>query len=149
MELKQVNGLNEDFYNLCSKLENFQYNLLPDLKNKGYNLTSNLENITGFVLYINNAPVGSIGLKKVDNETCEIVRVFVCEDHRGNGYAKLLFNKIENLAKSLGYKKAEMVAWCKACSAIKLYKKLGYICSEEKSSEWFGGLKYVELNKTL
>ena len=149
MDILKVGGTNHDFYILCEKLEKFQYGLMPVLKDKGYSLTDDLESVTGLVLYENNKPIGSIGLKKIDEETCEIVRVFVDEDYRGNGYAKILFEKIESLAKELGYKKAEMVAWCKAESALKLYKELGYIFSEEMFSEWFAGLKYVELFKKL
>ena len=149
MEIKQVNGTHPDFFKLSKALENFQFNLMPVLKEKGYSLTENLEEITGFILYINENPVGSIGLKKIDNDTCEIVRVFVDDNYRGNGYAKLLFEKIESLAKEMKFKKAEMVAWCKAESALTLYKKLNYIFSEEKESEWFTGLKYIELFKNF
>ena len=54
-------------------------------------------------------------------------------------------------ARSLGdlSENAEMVAWTKAKSALRLYEKLGYSRSEEKVSEWFGGFGYVELIKNL
>lgn len=149
MNIVKVNGTNKDFFKLCENLEEFQFNLIPVLKEKGYNLTENLNDIVGFVLYIDNLPIGSIGLKKIDESTCEIVRVFIREDYRGNGYAKLLFEKIENLAKTMGFKKAEMVAWCKAKSALRLYKKLNFTFSEEKESKWFAELRYVELFKNL
>ena len=147
--IDEVEGTDSVFFDFSKKLEDFQFNLMPVLKEKGYNLTENLEEITGFILYINRKPVGSIGLKKINDETCEIVRVFVDEVCRGNGYSRLLFEKVESYAKNIGYKKAEMVAWCKADSALALYKKLGYSFSEEKESEWFAGLRYVELSKDL
>ena len=147
--IEKVNGTHPDFFKLSKKLEDFQFNLMPVLKEKGYNLTENLDEITGLILYVENDPSASIGLKKIDEETCEIVRVFVDENCRGNGYAKLLFKRVEELAKSIGFKKAEMVAWCKAESALALYKKLNYTFGEEKESEWFTGLKYVELFKDL
>ena len=149
MEIKQVSGTNPDFVHLCKELENFQYTLLPILKEKNYSLTNNLEDIIGFVLYINNRPIGSIGLKKISENVCEIVRVFVCEDFRGKNYAKILFEKIENLAKTMGFKKAEMVAWAKATSALRLYQKLKYNMSDEKPSEWYGGSTYIEIYKNL
>ncbi|MBQ3047860.1 MAG: GNAT family N-acetyltransferase [Clostridia bacterium] len=147
MKIVKVNGLNKDFYNLCKKLEDFQFNLIPILKQKNYTLTDNLQEITGFVLYSNNLPIGCIGLKKINDDVCEIVRVFVEEKYRGNGYASLLFDKIENLAKELNFKKLEMVAWCDAKSAVRLYEKVGYSKGKEKISEWFGGYKYVEFFK--
>lgn len=148
-EVKQVEGTHPVFFEYSKKLEEFQFSLMPVLKEKGYSLTDNLDEITGFILHINEDPVGSIGLKKIDETTCEIVRVFVDEKCRGNGHARLLFERAENHAKKLGYKKVEMVAWCKAKSALALYKKLNYVSSEEKESEWFTGLKYVELFKNL
>lgn len=149
IRVEKVNGLNNDFYCMCKKLEDFQYNLLPGLKEKGYTLTDNLQDVIALVLYYDNKPIGSVGLKKVSDEVCDIVRVFVDEKYRGNGYAKMLLTEIEKLAKSLGYKRANIVAWCKSKEAVSLYKKFDYICSEEKISEWFGGFKYVELYKTL
>lgn len=149
MEIIKVNGKHQDFKNLCEELENFQFDMIPVLKEKEYSLTDDLNDITGYVLYDGEKPIGSIGLKNVNQDICEIVRVFVLEEYRGNGYARILFEKIENLAREIGYKKAEMVAWCDAGSALRLYEKLGYKKSEEKSSEWFGGSKYVELHKNL
>lgn len=149
MQILKVNGAHKDFLKLCQKLEEFQYNLMPVLKEKGYNLTEDLEEIIGFVLYDDDKPIGSIGLKRVSDDTCEVVRVFVCKEHRGKGYSKLLFEMVEGLAKELGYKKAEMIAWSKAEAALGLYKKLGYIFSEEQESEWFAGLKYIEMHKVL
>ncbi|MBQ3213661.1 MAG: GNAT family N-acetyltransferase [Clostridia bacterium] len=147
MEILKVNGLDKDFVLLCKKLEDFQYNLIPGLKEKGYTLTDDLDNVTGFIMYIDKKPIGSMGIKRVSDEVCNIVRVFVEEEYRGNGYSKQLFEKIENLIKELNYKKAEIVAWCDAKPALRLYEKMGFNSSEEKVSEWYGGYKYVELYK--
>lgn len=149
MKFVKVDGNNKDFKLMCECLENFQYEMIPILKEKDYSLTDDLDGVTGFVLYDNEKPIGSIGLKKISDESCEIVRVFILDDYRGNGYAGMLFKKIENLARELGFKTAEMVAWVSAKSALRLYEKLEYKKSEEKISEWFGGSKYVELNKKL
>ncbi len=148
MEIIETNGINKDFKFLCTQLELFQYKLLPNLKNKEYNLTDDLEEISEFILYDNSKPIGCIGLKKIDSKSCEIVRVFVLDQYRGNGYASLLLKRIEDKAKSLGFTQVEMVAWCKATAALKLYEKFGFIKSEEKISEYFG-YKYIELTKNL
>lgn len=149
MVIKQVNGTDKDLFLLSKRLEDFQFALMPMLKEKGYSLTDDLSDILGFILYDGNKPIASIGLRKADNSRCEIVRVFVEEDYRGKGFAKQLFENIENFAVASGYKVAEMVAWSKSESAIALYKKLGYKSSEEKNSEWFSGLKYIEFEKEL
>ena len=149
MKIVRVSGDNKDFVFLCKKLEEFQFGLMPILRNKGYELTSDLNLVEGFILYIDDVAVGSIGLKKITDDVCEIVRVFVSEKYRGKGYAVRLFEKIEALAKEKGYKRVEMVAWTKAKSALRLYEKLGFEKSEEKISERFGGFGYVELFKNL
>ena len=149
MIIKEVNGQDRDLFLMSKKLEDFQFNLMPCLKDKGYSLTDELSEILGFIMYDNDKPIASIGLRKVTDDRCEIVRVFVDESYRGRGYAKLLFQKIEEFAISLGYKFAEMIAWQLASSATALYVKLGYTASEEKESEWFDGLKYVEFLKEL
>lgn len=149
MEILKVNGTNPDFVYLSGELEKFQFSMLPVLKEKDYSLTEDLEYVIGYVLYIDGKPIGSIGLKPISNNACEIVRVFISENYRGNNYAKLLFEKIENLAKEMGFEKAEMVAWAKATSALRLYEKLNYNKGEEKISEWYGGNGYVELYKEL
>ncbi len=150
LKIKKVSGKNKDFQILCLDLEKFQHQLLPVLSETGYSLTDDLQDIkVAFVMYDGEIAIGSIGIKHIDNESCEIVRVFVADKYRGKGYGKLLFSKIEKYARKLGYKFAEMVAWSASTSALSLYKKIGYTSSEEKTSEWFKGLKYVELHKNL
>ena len=149
MYIKKVQGTNKDFAYLCGELENYQYCLLPGLNKTNYSLTNDLDDVIGFVLMDEKKPLASIGIKRVSSETCELVRVFVCEEYRKRGYATKLFAKIENLAKTLGYKKIELVVWCDATSAVSLYKKLGFVLKEEKISEYFGGFKYAEYYKNI
>ena len=149
MNIVKVNGNDKDFLLMCKALEEFQFNMIPILREKEYSLTDDLNDITGFVMYDADKPIASIGLKKIDKRSCEIVRVFVLEEYRGKGYAGMMFEKIENFARELGFKKAEMVAWVSAKSALRLYEKIGYTNTEEKISEWFGGAAYVELFKNL
>ncbi len=148
MDILETKGIDSNFYSLCKRLEEFQFSLMPELKDKGYNLTYDLNDINGYLLYINNEPVGCIGLKKCTDDVCEIVRVFICKEHREKGYSKLLFSKIETLARTLGFKTAIMFAWVKAEVAINLYKKLGYIIIEEKVSN-YSQLVYFKLSKKL
>lgn len=50
--------------------------------------------------------VGCIAVKKIENDICELKRLFVRQRYRGNGYSKQLFENAITYAKSLGYKKA-------------------------------------------
>lgn len=149
MKIIKVDSANKDFENLCKKLEEYQFELLPILKEKNYSLVQNLQEIFPFVMYEENLAIGCIGVKRISNESCEVVRVFVDKKYRGKGYALKLFDAAENFAKSLGYKKAELVVWSAAKPAVALYKKLGYTFEKENISEWYGGHKYFECFKKL
>lgn len=149
MKIIRVESANKNFKNLCKQLEEYQFELLPILKQKNYSLTQNLNEIFPFIMYEKNTPIGCIGVKKISNESCEIVRVFVDKKYRGKGYSLKLFDAAESFAKSLGYKKAELVVWSVAKPAVALYKKLGYTFGKETVSEWFGGHKYFECFKNL
>ena len=149
MEILKVNGTDKNFALLCGKLEQFQYALLPGLKETGYSLTNNLEEINGFVLLQNSQPVASAGLKQINKNTCEIVRVFVEESFRNKGLAKKLLKEVEILAKELNYLKLELVVWEKAVEALALYKSLNFKVKSEKISEYYCGYKYLELEKNL
>ena len=100
MNILKVKGTNKNFETLCKQLEDYQFSLLPSLRDKKYSLTHDLSDILGYVLIDNEKPIASMGIKKVDENTCELVRVFVCEDYRGKGCASRLFRETENLAKS-------------------------------------------------
>ncbi len=149
IKIIKVSENNKDFQKLCSDLEKFQYQLISVLSETDYSLTNDLKDVKAFVMYYGKIAIGSIGLRHINNESCEIVRVYVADKYRGKGYAMLLFSKIEEYACEIGYKRAEMVTWSVSTSALTLYKKLGYKRSEEKISDWFKGLKYVELHKNL
>lgn len=149
MKITRVEYFNKDFKLLCKNLEDYQFALLPVLKQKDYSLTQNLQDILPFVMYEGDIPIGCIGIKKISNEVCEIVRVFVSEKHRRKGCSLKLFDTVEEYAKNMGFKRAELVVWSDAKPAVALYKKLGYTLQEEKTSEWYGKNKYIEFFKIL
>ena len=74
------------------------------------NELKNLEEIysSGVILIAkeSNRLLGCIAVKKLDDDTCELKRLFVRECYRGNGYSKQLFEKAIGYASALGYQKA-------------------------------------------
>ena len=65
---KRVNGQDRDLFLMSKKLEDFQFNLMPCLKEKGYSLTDDLSDILGFVVFEEDKPIASIGLRKVTED---------------------------------------------------------------------------------
>jgi GNAT superfamily N-acetyltransferase len=67
------------------------------------------------------------GLKRLDDVTCEIKRMFVVEAARGRGIAGLLLQALEDAARGLGYALARLDTGPKQPHAQRLYERAGYV----------------------
>jgi len=106
-------GLKEDEDNTDADLNNIQ---------KYY---TNNNGFFGKIL-INDKIVGTIGLFKLDNFTCELRKMYLLKEHRGKGLGKLLMDIIIQKAKEKKYKKIELETASVLQEAIGLYKKYGF-----------------------
>lgn len=79
-----------------------------------------------YLAFCDNQIAGCIGLKKIDNENCEIKRLYVKSEFRGNNIGNILVTKIIADAKIIGYKHILLDTFPFLETAIKLYKKLGF-----------------------
>jgi len=127
MKIVHTDGSSEDFYGLCEKLDASLNENVPSRKAAGLNSLYNVEKINDvFLLYDDEKAIGSIGLWLHDNETCELMRVFIDNEYRGRGLAGKLVAEIESLAKSKGYNKIALRTWSSTPYSIRAYEKLGY-----------------------
>ncbi len=95
-----------------------------------------LENLPGkyakpdgrlFLILVKNKSAGSIALRKIDAEVCEMKRLYVREQFRGLGLGKMLIEKLIEEARSAGYKKMRLDTLPdKMPLAVKLYKSYGF-----------------------
>ena len=69
---------------------------------------------------------GCIGLRKIDNETCEVKRLYVRPEFRGQRIGEIMLKQIISDAQQIGYKKALLDTLPFMHSAIHIYKKLGF-----------------------
>jgi ribosomal protein S18 acetylase RimI-like enzyme len=70
---------------------------------------------------------GCIALRKIDDETCEMKRLFVREDFRGSGAGKKLIEKLIAEARALGYKRMLLDTLPdKMPKAVALYRFYGF-----------------------
>ena len=51
-------------------------------------------------------PVGSIAIRKIDDDICEAKRLFIKPEFRGKGYARVMLNTMLDKAKELGFRKS-------------------------------------------
>jgi ribosomal protein S18 acetylase RimI-like enzyme len=74
----------------------------------------------------NGAIAGTVGLRKVDDETYEFTKMAVDERYRRLGIAEAISYASFRKAKELGAKKVILYSNTKNAGAIKLYEKIGF-----------------------
>lgn len=70
--------------------------------------------------------VGCVALKKINDEICEMKRLFVRPQYRSHGYGKLLAEQIIKEALVLGYQKTRLDTLNTLNQAMNLYETLGF-----------------------
>ncbi len=72
--------------------------------------------------------IASGSLRKIDNESCELKRMYVLKEYRGKGIGNTIAQKLLDFARSHGYKKVYLIVWRESTQgqAIQFYKKLGF-----------------------
>ncbi len=78
------------------------------------------------VAFDGGEPVGCGAIKKYDESTIEVKRMFVPAEKRGNGVATMVLKELENWAEQLGYKRIILETGLKMLDAVALYKKNDY-----------------------
>lgn len=76
--------------------------------------------------YINDEPAGCVALRKIDDLSCEMKRMFVYEQFHGTGVGKALSKHIIEDARSAGYKKMRLDTSIRQKEAQTLYEKMGF-----------------------
>lgn len=84
---------------------------------------------TGRLLLAANADeiAGCIALRKIDDETCEMKRLFVRESFRGGGLGNALIERLITEAKAINYKRILLDTLPgKMPKAVELYRSYGF-----------------------
>jgi GNAT superfamily N-acetyltransferase len=81
----------------------------------------------GFVVgYAGPEPVCCGGVKRLSADVCEIKRMYVVPERRGQGIARELLHALEELARRLGYPVARLDTGPRQVHARALYESEGY-----------------------
>jgi len=89
-----------------------------------YNKSDQIKHV--IVAYENKTPIGCGALKKYEDQTVEIKRMFVANPYRGKGTSKQILKELEAWASELGFDEAILETGVNQQTAISLYKKSGY-----------------------
>ncbi|KJR45548.1 acetyltransferase [Desulfosporosinus sp. I2] len=126
VDILKTNSQNDDFVKLISLLDDDLDKRYGELQ-KQYEKHNGVAQINEVVIiYRNKIPVACRAFKEQDSNSVELKRIFVVNDQRGQGLAKLIVSKLEEIAKSRGYKYAVLETGIKQHEAINLYKSCGY-----------------------
>lgn len=80
-----------------------------------------------FLAFYKDEIAGCIALRKLENEICEMKRLFVRENFRGHKIGVALIEKLIEEAKEIGYQKMRLDTFpSKMGKAVKLYESYGF-----------------------
>jgi GNAT superfamily N-acetyltransferase len=78
-----------------------------------------------FALY-EGEPAGCVALKEIDDQSCEMKRMFVDTKFHGKGVGGALAENIINEARKIGYETIKLDTSFRQIEAQKLYQRLGF-----------------------
>ena len=94
---------------------------------------------------VNGYAAGSVALRKISQEICEMKRLYVRNDFRGMGIGKLLANRIIKKACELGYSQMRLDTLPTMIAAQVMYRELGFYEIESYVYNPIEGTKFLEL----
>ncbi|MGN0145013.1 MAG: GNAT family N-acetyltransferase [Clostridium sp.] len=99
-----------------------------------------------YIVKAENKIAGCIGLRKIDDENCEMKRLYVKPEFRGHKIANKLITLIIDDAKKIGYKHMLLDTLPFLKEAIYLYKKFGFYEIEKYNSSPMDTSIYMKLD---
>ena len=79
-----------------------------------------------YLVTIDGKAAGCVGLTRNDDAYCEVKRLYVRPEYRGQHLGEILMNQVISDAKDIGYQYMRLDTFPFMQSAIKLYEKCGF-----------------------
>ena len=98
------------------------------------------------ILKFDNKACGCVGIRRFENNICELKRMFIRYIYRGKGFGRLLLCNAIEMAKSLKYNKIRLDTLPTMDKASYIYKKAGFNEIESYRYNPVPGTKFFELN---
>ncbi|MCI9217843.1 MAG: GNAT family N-acetyltransferase [Dorea sp.] len=79
-----------------------------------------------YLIYCDEKLAGCVGLRKIDNQNCEMKRLYIRPEFRGKKLGNILVERIIEDAKKIGYSYMLLDTLPFLQNAIHIYKKFGF-----------------------
>lgn len=128
IEFIRCDGTNEDFIENCRLLDaDLERRVGKVIKRDKYARFNLLDKITeAVVIYIDGAPVGGGAIRRYDENTTELKRVFVHPEYQGNGLGTRLVHELLAWAKKLGFQSIVLETGPLLAESVAVYRKCGF-----------------------
>ena len=127
-EFVRTDGKNEDFIENCRLLDmDLDRRVGRQIKREKYQKFNQLDEIQeAIVVYEDQKPAGGGAIRKYDDETVELKRVFVHNEYQGRGIGSRLVSLLMEWAAELGYQRMILETGELLAESCAVYKKLGF-----------------------
>lgn len=128
MDFTRTDGKNKDFIENCRLLDiDLDRRVGKKIKREKYRKYNQLDEIQeAIVVYENEQAIGGGAIRRYDEETVELKRVFVREEHQGQGIGSRLVSLLIDWAAELGYKRMILETGELLAESCAVYQKLGF-----------------------
>ena len=99
-----------------------------------------------YIARCNGAAAGCIGLRKLDRERCEMKRLYVRPEFRGQKLGGMLIEKIITDARGIGYRQILLDTFPFLQSAVRMYRGFGFYEIPSYNNDPMDELIYMRLD---
>lgn len=127
-EFVRTDGKNEDFIENCRLLDmDLDRRVGRQIKREKYQKFNQLDEIReAIVVYEDQKLAGGGAIRKYDDDTVELKRVFVHNEYQGRGIGSRLVSLLMEWAAELGYQRMILETGELLVESCAVYKKLGF-----------------------
>lgn len=128
MDFHRTNGTDEDFIENCRLLDmDLDRRVGKEIDRSKYTQYNQLDEIReAIVVYEGGKAIGGGAIRKYDEKSAELKRVFVRPEYQGRGIGSRLVSLLVEWAEELGYKRMLLETGERLAESCAVYKKLGF-----------------------